>query len=122
MKTYNSELTISFDVDGTLALWENADHPGPGKIKIIDPYDKKPRYMTPHQKHVNFLKNCYYRGYQITVWSGRGGKWADAIARAFGLKKYITKCETKPVKVVDDLLAEDILTGRLFLENSNGSE
>lgn len=123
MKIFKGELTMSVDVDNTLLMWEEEPYkPGKGKIKVIDPNDGNARYLVPHQRHVNFVRKCAKRGYQITVWSAGGWAWAEAAVRALKLEDYVTKIETKPVKFIDDLEAHEILGTRIFLPNTEGSD
>ena len=122
MKIFKSELPIFFDVDDTILIWEgNAYKPGKGKVKVIDPTDDRPRYLKPHKRHVEFLKKCAKRGYQVTVWSAGGWAWAEAAVKALQLEQYVTKVETKPLKYVDDLEAHQILGSRVYLKDGDGS-
>jgi len=125
MKVYKNELTISFDVDDTILLWEDDPYsPGDGKIKVDDPNDSdRPfRYLYPHKRHINFLKKCHSRGYSVTVWSNGGWAWAEAAVRALKLQEYVTKVESKPIKIVDDLPYDETFPTRLFLpHNDEGS-
>jgi len=123
MEVFKGELTISFDVDDTLVMWkDNIYKPGEGKIKIVDPTDSEPRFLVPHQRHINFLKKCYKRGYQITIWSAGGWAWAEAAVIALGLEEFVHKVESKPLKYVDDLTAVDILGTRIYLSEDGGSQ
>lgn len=119
MKVYKNELTISFDCDDTLVMWkDDVFQPGEGKIRIEDPDEKdSARYLVPHQRHIRFLKKCANRGYQVTVWSSGGWAWAESIVRTLGLEDYVTKIESKPLKVVDDLPLGEILHNRVYLED-----
>lgn len=126
MIVYQNELTISLDVDDTLVMWkDNPYSPGKGKIKITDPNDPDSpyRFLYPHKRHINFLKKCHNRGYLVTVWSNGGWEWAEAVVRALNLTEYVTKVESKPIKIVDDLPYDATFPKRLYLPyDEEGSE
>ncbi len=122
MKVYKNELTISFDTDDTLVMWEgNPYEPGEGKVKIKDPNDTETpyRYLMPHVRHINFLKKCHSRGYSVTVWSNGGWAWAESVIRALNLEDFVSKIESKPIKIVDDLPYDETFPTRLFLPFDN---
>ncbi|PCI45912.1 MAG: hypothetical protein COB41_00550 [Proteobacteria bacterium] len=122
MKVYDNELTIFFDVDDSLVMWEgNPYSPEDGKIKIKDPNDPDTpyRYLYPHKRHVNFLKKCHSRGYSVTVWSNGGWAWAESVVKALGLEEYVAKVESKPIKIVDDLPYNETFPTRLYLPFDN---
>jgi predicted HAD superfamily phosphohydrolase YqeG len=125
MKVYDNELTLFCDVDDTLVMWkDNPYEPGDGKIKILDPndLDEPYRYLYPHHRHINFIKKCKNRGYNITVWSNGGWAWAKAVVEALHLQDYVTKVESKPLKIIDDLPYNETFPNRLYLDCHEGSE
>ena len=126
MQVIKNELTIFFDVDDTLVMWQgNPYQPGEGKVQIHDPNDKDDpyRFLYPHKRHINFLKKCHNRGYSITVWSNGGWAWAEAVVKALELEDYVTKVESKPLKIVDDLPYNETFPNRLYFDyNEEGSE
>jgi FMN phosphatase YigB (HAD superfamily) len=117
MIVVKSELNIFFDVDGTLVIHDDHNEvPGIGKIKIVDPNDKSINYLKPHKNHVSFLKKCKGRGNHVTVWSGGGYRWAEAVVKALKLEEYVDVVMTKPSRYVDDLDAPEWLGPRIFLK------
>jgi len=117
MIVVKSEINIFFDVDDTLVYHDMHDEQsGPGKIKIIDPYDKSINYLKPHKKHITLLKKCKGRGNYVTVWSGGGYKWAEAVIKALKLEEYVDLVMTKPSRYVDDLPIEAWSGSRIYLK------
>ncbi len=114
MVVYKNELPISFDIDGTLVLRSTKDNPD--SIQFTHSEDPNQiKWLLPHEPHIAFLKRCYHRGYQITLWSANGFAWAEHVAITLGLEKYITKVETKPITYVDDLPADEWIGNRIYI-------
>jgi len=109
----NNESVICFDVDETLIMHKA------GKLKVKDPYVEKTYHkVKPHNKHIQLLKTHKGRGYCIVVWSAGGVKWAENVVKALDLESYVDLIITKPLKYVDDLEADKILTSRVYLNDN----
>lgn len=107
------ELSIMFDVDQTLILW---DQPKNSKnIGITRVETGRINKVTPHTEHIELLKQHHYRGYHVTVWSASGTTWALAVVDALGLTGYVDEVRTKPLKFVDDLQADEVLGTRIYI-------
>lgn len=124
MQVFKNEMTISFDVDDTLVMWEgNIYKPEEGRVAIPDPYDNNdPKYLIPHTRHINFLKKSFKRGYQVTVWSAGGWAWAESVVKTLGLEEFVAKVETKPIKLVDDLPVSEGVGVTMYLPFNNKEE
>lgn len=111
----DNELSIMFDVDQTLIMWDNALF-DTNSICIVRPDTKRHNYVLPHIEHIELLKQHHHRGYWVTVWSASGTAWAVAVVEALELKEYVNEVRTKPLKFVDDLQANEILGTRVYIE------
>lgn len=114
METLENELTVEFDVDGTLIL-NPEDYPNSKTIFITCPYDGIERKYVPHSLHINLLKGHKVRGYYITVWSAAGYMWAKAVVEALGLCDYVDRARSKPLKIIDDLPLTEAVGLRVFI-------
>lgn len=113
----DSELITFFDCDDTLVMWDNKYwEPGDGKIELTEPYDAGTVYLRPHKAHISLLKKFKARNYTIIVWSGNGAQWAKEVIKRLELESYVDVIMSKPIKFVDDLPAEEILTSRIYIE------
>jgi hydroxymethylpyrimidine pyrophosphatase-like HAD family hydrolase len=112
MQVASSELTIFFDVDDTLIMWdENCTQPFEGALKMVCPHDGMVTFHKVHERHVGFLKKQKAKGYSVIVWSASGTKWAEAVVTKLGLQDYVDFVTSKPIKWVDDLPNPEHLVG-----------
>ena len=112
----DSEMPVEIDCDETLLMWVDEMKPGEGKIECICPFDGERYYLTPHTRHINFLKKLSKRGYMVTVWSANGAAWAKMTVDTLGIGKYVDVVRGKPLKYIDDLQAHEILGTRIYME------
>lgn len=70
---------IFVDVDGTLSLRGN-----------------------PNEPLVEFLRRRKSEGFELVLWSMRGGRYAREVAKAFGVLDLFDAIVSKPCYVVDD--------------------
>lgn len=106
-----SELPAVFDVDDTLIAAPDSHE----KYLVLDYYGVE-RLCRPVEQHIEFLKACHKRGYEITVWSANGFKWAEEVVNKLGLNDYVHYVATKPLIYVDDKDANDWMK-RVFISN-----
>lgn len=99
-KVIRNNNVSTFDVDDTMAMWKDYKTDAPGKIKIT--YGDEVVYLTPHKKHVLFLKHCFMRGDTVVLWSKNGFSHAEQVARALNIMDYITIIMSKPARHIDD--------------------
>lgn len=99
MKILENEFRVGFDVDDTLIMHEPND---PKAISIVNPYTNIVYKVVPHKEHIATLMEHKAKGYEVTVWSARGKKWAAAVAKALKLEKYVDFAAAKYVKHFDD--------------------
>lgn len=83
-----SGLTVWFDVDDTLVLWD--------KEKVSYTYSKK---------HAKALKEHALRGHTVIVWSAGGADWAERVVREMGLEWCVDLVTSKPSWFYDDKTA-----------------
>lgn len=114
MKVINNELTIDFDVDGTLILWGNPNHPD--AVPITDPHTQEIHMVVPHKLHCQMVKHHKHRGYFVTVHSNGGFMWANNVVRALGLTGYVDLVKTKSIKMVDDEDISHTMGKRIYIE------
>lgn len=113
MQVAPSEITIFFDVDDTLIMWdENCTQPFDGSIRMVCPHDGMVTFHRVHERHVGFLKKQKAKGYSVIVWSASGTAWAEAVVKKLGLEDYVDFVMSKPIKWVDDLPNPEHLVGR----------
>jgi predicted phosphatase len=104
MKTIDNDVVWVVDIDDTLLLWDIQD--------VTVPYT---RFTEPHlgnyiRVHVNvnnirLMKEKKKRGATIILWSQGGYEYAEVVAKALDITKYVDYVMTKPVGVIDDLEA-----------------
>ena len=115
----DSSNTIFFDVDDTLVLWGDLINK---KDLVTIRYPEAQRLMperyrlTPHRKHIDFLKNCHNKHKMVIVWSHGGWAWARAVVKALKLERYVTLIMDKPMQYVDDLDMNDWYSHRLYYD------
>lgn len=92
---------IYFDVDDTLVMWEgDVKRPGKGKVKIE--LLNRVYYLTPNEKNIKTLLDCYESNHMIVVWSLGGRAWAEKVINTLGLFWRVHYILTKPTFYVDD--------------------
>ncbi len=92
------ESNIFFDCDSTLVLYGDAK----GKEVITLNYYGQPRHLTAHKGHIEFLKACKARGFNVFLWSNNGVDWAQECGIKLGIDDYVDYYLCKPFKIVDD--------------------
>jgi FMN phosphatase YigB (HAD superfamily) len=107
-----NEAIICFDIDETLLMPEKGDG-----TDVFVKYNGRVEKRNPHRKHIQFLKDNYFRGFTIYLWSGNGAEWCAAASDALGLDEYVDHVMAKPIKIVDDLDPSEWLPKRIYLEN-----
>jgi len=117
MQVIKNNNVTSFDVDNTLVMWD-------GDVNVMKPksllfmYGDEAIYLTPHENHIRFLKECSLRGDFIEVWSKNGYQWAEKVVNALELEKYVNLVRSKPVRHIDDKEnIEDIVGVRIYMGN-----
>lgn len=113
MHVIKNELTVAFDCDDTLVLWNKENHPK--AITFLCPYTKEHIRLVPHTEHIKLLKDYKGRGYNITVWSAGGWEWAETVVKTLELENYVDIVQNKMIKYVDDLPGNEILGTRVFI-------
>ena len=118
MKVNKNENITCYDVDETLVLWFNKCDPSK-KVKIVCPYGGSETWLKPHHRHIDLLKKHAGRKNYVIVWSAAGVLWAEAVVKALGLEEYVDLVMTKPSKIVDDMIPNDIFPCRIFLTDKD---
>jgi hypothetical protein len=111
-----------FDVDDTLIMWGPIPEGYSGRLLKIDEGLGYTLTATPHEKHVEELKQHKLRGHRIVVWSLGGWKWALIAVRALGIEKYVDVVMEKPTWIYDDLQPEQFMPRRKYLSNDPGED
>lgn len=60
------------------------------------------RWFSPHQEHLELMKDLTARGHTVAVWSAGGAEWAEAVIRALDMEKYVDLVMSKPDGYCDD--------------------
>lgn len=111
----NSETPMVVDVDETLiGKTKSAEGAVFETMVEFNYYGQKVR-AKPLQKHIEFIKACHSRGYEITVWSANGYRWAEEVVNKLKLNKYVHYIATKPLIYVDDKDANSWMK-RVFID------
>lgn len=113
MLVNHNDQVIVFDVDDTLVMWRTNNH----NLTVVDPYDGSNQKLEIHARHVKLLTDHFHRGYQVIVWSAAGSRWAEAVVMALKLEPYVHVVMGKPIKYVDDLVANEFMGSRIYLDN-----
>lgn len=116
MHVIEDENVVCFDVDDTLVMWNSKCVPT-HKIDILCPYSNSFNFLKPHMAHIDLLKKYKGRGLTVVVWSAGGYKWAEAVVKALELEAFVDYVMTKPSKIVDDLMPNEIFTTRIYLKD-----
>ena len=116
MQIIENEQLVYFDCDDTLVMWFTNCDPSE-KIDINNPHYGYNMALKPHKRHIELLKDHKARKYTVIVWSAAGYQWAEAVVKALKLEEYVDFCQSKPLKFVDDLPAQEILGSRIYLED-----
>jgi len=125
-----SNLTVYFDVDDTLIMWnatdEQLDKDGvtikcPSGYTVVDeevthcpPWYAK---VLPHKKHIEQLIKHKMRKHMVVVWSAGGYDWAEAAVKALKLEQYVDLVVCKPTWAYDDMPAERIVPKIQWMED-----
>ncbi len=116
MKVIKYENVVAFDCDDTLALWDDPNNKGIGKIDVQ--FAGKVVYLTPHTYHIDLMKMYKERGYYVIVWSANGWQHAERICKALKIEDFVDVVQCKLSKHVDDSdNAAAILGARVFCED-----
>lgn len=110
--TKNEQISY-FDVDETLVLWKKQ------KTSLLDikaNYYGESVYLTPHKKHIQFLKSLKSRGGYIVVHSGNGWAWAEEVVKLLKLEEYVDEVKTKPYKIIDDTNPSEWLPPTIYIK------
>jgi len=111
------EKTIFFDVDSTLIM-HNTDNFG-DFFEMEDPNTGENKRVRKHSPHIQLIKSYCDRGWFIVVWSGSGGKFANAVVDALELRPYVDLVMGKPLLYVDDKDVSEWMCSRIYLEMDN---
>jgi predicted phosphatase len=114
MQIRRSELPAYFDVDETLILKSPVRTE---EFNVPLNYHGSTKYAKPINQHVEFLKACFARGYEITVWSANGFDWATTVVKALNLEQYVSFVCTKPQFYCDDKKADEWMK-HIFISES----
>lgn len=102
MKINTAELRVVIDVDGTLI-----QHVHPSRSAMPIDYYGQWKHVMPMYNNISLLKAHKARGYEVSVWSANGHKWAENVIRALNLVEYVDDVSAKPLKYIDDLPADN---------------
>lgn len=101
MQISTNELRVCIDVDKTLITDIKTQYiEGIGQLRLD--YYGQPVYVQPIERHIDLLKSYKSRGYEVTVHSANGYRWAHEVVRKLDLIAFVDRVETKPSKYVDD--------------------
>lgn len=73
----------------------------------------------PHHRHIDLLKKFAMRGHGVIVWSAGGEDWAYYIVKTLGLLNVVDITVSKMDWFIDDLMADKVLKGRIYLDATN---
>lgn len=118
MKILEGETVVMCDIDDTILMWDNSD--SDHRIKTICPYSGDIRYLRPHNRHIELLKQYKARGFTIVFWSAAGYLWAKEAVNVLGLNDIADLIMTKPMKYLDDLQANEVLGARVYIKDEEG--
>lgn len=105
IKSIHSESVWACDIDDTLIIW-NADTTGNKTITFTEPHTNDIITVVVNENNIRLLKEKKSRGSFIILWSQGGWQYAETIAVALGIEKYVDIVMSKPVGLIDDLPAE----------------
>lgn len=121
MKVAPSEMSIFFDVDDTLIMWDDKCHIGGDEYTSLTcPHDGRITFHKVHYRHIEFLKKQKAKGYTVVVWSASGTKWAEMVVKELNLETYVDFVTSKPLKWVDDMPNPKHLVGSHIYLDING--
>lgn len=101
MITFQQGKTAFFDVDDTLALWDQPIDDTSFFFNLSD----NPKYgvwLKPNDYMVRKVQIFKQAGYCVVVWSQSGPEWAEGIVRKLGLVDYVDVVIAKPLYHYDD--------------------
>ena len=113
MKVIDSDLVVMIDVDETLLMIPQSK--GGISIELKNPYTGYIRVREIHTEHIDLIKQYKKQGYAVVVWSANGHLWAKEVVEKLNLTDMVDLVMCKPIKYVDDLKADEILTGRVYI-------
>lgn len=110
---------IWVDVDSTL-VQHVQDTLGPYQyLRIPDPVIPGTFIVVrPLEGNIRLIKEEWARGSCVIVHSKGGDQWANDVAKALGLSKYVRFALTKPTAYIDDKPVSEWLTDRIFIPDS----
>lgn len=113
MQILESETVIMCDIDDTLLMWETKEEND--LVETLCPYSGEIRYLKPHRRHIELLRQYKGRGFTIVFWSAAGYLWAKEAVRVLKLEDIADLIMTKPIKYLDDLGSDSILGTRVYM-------
>ncbi len=120
MASSESDMTVAFDVDETLVVWDYPQDKFDETI-IFDNYGYAQRLL-PHKFHIERLKQHAARGHKVYVWSAGGVEWATSVIKCLGLEEYVYHVMCKFQWHYDDLPSSEFLhkSTRVYLDPYTG--
>ena len=117
MHVLNNDMTVFFDIDDTLVLW---DIPEDKKDRCIEfnKFGIKVKLL-PHLKHIEQIKRHAARGHIVICWSAGGVKWCKEVIKKLKLESYVTLVMCKPQFYYDDLEPQEFLPLSKRIYNPN---
>lgn len=115
MRVHKRENVRPFDIDGTLISTPYPDFlPAANAIPIKCPYTGDIIFGVRNDNNIRLLKEEYYRGSHIIVWSRGGARWAEAVIDALGLRQYVHDAYSKPLSYFDDKDVSEWMKDRVY--------
>lgn len=102
MKVNSNSQIVLVDVDDTLITFKDNGCP-PLKLERDGAF----LLVYPLNKNIQFLKECFIRGFYIRVHSKGGHNWAAIVVELLGLSGYVHSIESKPHWYLDDKSADE---------------
>lgn len=126
MKTFESDLTVAFDVDETIVNWSYPESEIDNTILVTQTMNDGTEYsqrLLPNKFVIDRIKGHFMQGHVVVIWSAGGGSWGQSIIKALGLEEYVSVVLSKPQFFYDDLPAVEFLpeVNRYHLDYKTGA-
>ena len=111
--------TAYFDVDDTIVQWSDDGVNRLEDYVTIECRGRVGKYLI-NRHNLEHLIKLSNRGHGIILWSAGGSDWAEAVAKALKIEKYVDVVAPKPTYYIDDVKDPARILGKYAFYDIDG--